>query len=471
MTSYSDGIKNVQFTITSPEVIEKKKCVDIVKGSSYKHEQPLPNGVYDAHLGTTSNDWNCETCGNKKGECLGHPGMIAMRYPVKNPLFISFLVAWLKAVCFNCGNLVIPSSSRSIKEVAKKIGGKTKDGPIKCETCSNIHYHIVVDKGNTLLINKQITYPEVKARAVFEPMYNMDILDVFRRVPMELTRQFNMDPRSLLFSLLPVSSNIIRPDTKISSQERFSTSDSTTSLKKIVEINNILPENSDVLRAILNTTDLNSTEYNNMIKNITMLESEHVNGMIIGGNADKTSKTTSSTTTIQSYKDELSGKSKLIRKNMMGKRSDNTGRAVIVGDPTLALTEWGIPKENAFTHFVREVVQPFNKERLTKLLYNMEYPQILNIERNSNKYIRTVETGTFKMIDSLQFGDIVERQLMDGDMFYANRQPTLHKPSMSGMRARVIPGKVFRLNPSSCAPFNADFDGKASLSTGDVKSL
>tara|TARA_R110002033_G_scaffold23412_4_gene55294 strand:- start:981 stop:1823 length:843 start_codon:yes stop_codon:yes gene_type:complete len=280
-----------------------------------------------------------------------------------------------------------------------------------------------------------------------------------------------MDPRSLLFSLLPVSSNIIRPDTKISSQERFSTSDSTTSLKKIVEINNILPENSDVLRAILNTTDLNSTEYNNMIKNITMLESEHVNGMIIGGNADKTSKTTSSTTTIQSYKDELSGKSKLIRKNMMGKRSDNTGRAVIVGDPTLALTEWGIPKENAFTHFVREVVQPFNKERLTKLLYNMEYPQILNIERNSNKYIRTVETGTFKMIDSLQFGDIVERQLMDGDMFYANRQPTLHKPSMSGMRARVIPGKVFRLNPSSCAPFNADFDGKASLSTGDVKSL
>ena len=75
------------------------------------------------------------------------------------------------------------------------------------------------------------------------------------------------------------------------------------------------------------------------------------------------------------------------------------------------------------------------------------------------------------MIDSLQFGDIVERQLMDGDMFYANRQPTLHKPSMSGMRARVIPGKVFRLNPSSCAPFNADFDGKASLSTGDVKSL
>ena len=466
MTSYSDGIKKVQFTIISPEVVEKKKCVDIVKGSSYKHEQPLPNGVYDAHLGTTSNDWNCETCGNKKGECLGHPGMIAMRYPVKNPLFISFLVAWLKSVCFNCGYLVIPSSSRSIRDVAKKVGAKNKDGPIKCEKCSNVHYHIVIDKGNSLLINKQITYPETKSHAIFEPMFNFDIIEVLRRVPNELVRQFNMDPRCLLFTLLPVSSNIIRPDTKISSQERYSTSDSTTSLKKIVEINNILSENIDVTRGILNTNDIKSTEYINLIKNITTLESEHVNGMIIGGNADKTAKTTSSTSTIQSYKDELSGKSKLIRKNMMGKRSDNTGRAVIVGDPTLKLTQWAIPKENAMTHFIREVVQPFNKARLTKLLYNTEYPQILNIERNGNKYIRTIETGTFKMIDSLQLGDIIERQLMDGDMIYANRQPTLHKPSMSGMKARVIPGKVYRLNPSSCNPYNADFDGEVCCQQG-----
>ena len=46
----------------------------------------------------------------------------------------------------------------------------------------------------------------------------------------------------------------------------------------------------------------------------------------------------------------------------------------------------------------------------------------------------------------------------DGDYVLFNRQPTLHRGSMMGMKARILPGKTFRINLSVCASFNADFN-------------
>ena len=40
-----------------------------------------------------------------------------------------------------------------------------------------------------------------------------------------------------------------------------------------------------------------------------------------------------------------------------------------------------------------------------------------------------------------------------------NRQPSLHQMSIMAHYVRVLPGKTFRLHPSVCPPYNADFDG------------
>ena len=59
----------------------------------------------------------------------------------------------------------------------------------------------------------------------------------------------------------------------------------------------------------------------------------------------------------------------------------------------------------------------------------------------------------------LQYGDIVERHLQNGDIVLLNRQPTLHKQSMMGHRIKVIPDDfllTFRLSVSSCSPYGAD---------------
>ena len=58
----------------------------------------------------------------------------------------------------------------------------------------------------------------------------------------------------------------------------------------------------------------------------------------------------------------------------------------------------------------------------------------------------------------MEYGDIVSRNLIDGDYVLFNRQPSLHKMSMMAHRVKVMPGNTFRLNVS-VTPYNADFDG------------
>ena len=62
-------------------------------------------------------------------------------------------------------------------------------------------------------------------------------------------------------------------------------------------------------------------------------------------------------------------------------------------------------------------------------------------------------------LEELQPGFIVERHLMDNDIAIFNRQPSLHRMSIMAHRVRVLQGKSFRLNPATCFPYNADFDG------------
>lgn len=41
-----------------------------------------------------------------------------------------------------------------------------------------------------------------------------------------------------------------------------------------------------------------------------------------------------------------------------------------------------------------------------------------------------------------------------------NRQPSLHKPSIMGHKARILKGqKALRMNYAPCKAYNADFDG------------
>jgi DNA-directed RNA polymerase beta' subunit len=61
----------------------------------------------------------------------------------------------------------------------------------------------------------------------------------------------------------------------------------------------------------------------------------------------------SKSSSLRGFKQRISGKSGLMRRNIMGGRVNFTGRSVITCDPSLEVTEIGVPE-----HFARVLTTP-----------------------------------------------------------------------------------------------------------------
>jgi DNA-directed RNA polymerase II subunit RPB1 len=161
--------------------------------------------------------------------------------------------------------------------------------------------------------------------------------------------------------------------------------------------------------------------------------------------------------TIQS---RLKGKEGRIRGNLMGKRVDFSARTVITADPNLGIDQVGVPRSVAINLTVPDRVTPFNIQQLHELVQigPLEHPGAKHIIRSDGTRIdlRFVENRSNLV---LEYGWIVERHLRDDDVVLFNRQPSLHKMSIMGHRAKVLDWSTFRLNLSCTSPYNADFDG------------
>ncbi len=156
----------------------------------------------------------------------------------------------------------------------------------------------------------------------------------------------------------------------------------------------------------------------------------------------------------------LKGKEGRIRGNLMGKRVDFSARTVITADPNLGIHQVGVPRSIAMNLTVPERVTPFNLSELSALVTNgpTVHPGAKHIIRSDGTRVdlRFVKNKSELMLSN---GWIVERHLRDGDVVLFNRQPSLHKMSIMGHRAKVLDWSTFRLNLSCTSPYNADFDG------------
>lgn len=215
-------------------------------------------------------------------------------------------------------------------------------------------------------------------------------------------------------------------------------------------------------------------------------------------------KHTTSGRPIRGIKERLTGKEGQIRTNLMGKRVDQSGRTVIGGDPTLKLGELAVPIEMAKNLTIPVQITSFNIDMMTELVNSGRANFVLKnggttrinlksalfyrgtrlmhgdvIVRGNKEIVVNNGNDTLKpgdllkrngeFVENLKYpgkkryhltvGDIVERQLQDGDIVLLNRQPTLHKASMMAMEIVIRPHKTLRMNLAICKPFNADFDG------------
>ncbi len=175
--------------------------------------------------------------------------------------------------------------------------------------------------------------------------------------------------------------------------------------------------------------------------------------------------TTKSRKPIKSIRERLKGKEGRLRGHLMGKRVDFSARTVIGGDPMLDIDQVGVPRSIAFNLTFPERVTSITFKKLLKAVRNgpTEWPGAKFIKKPDGSTIDLrythVPENDQEAAGFLQIGDKVERHMVDNDFVVFNRQPSLHKMSMMGHRAKILPYSTFRLNLSATSPYNADFDG------------
>jgi len=156
-------------------------------------------------------------------------------------------------------------------------------------------------------------------------------------------------------------------------------------------------------------------------------------------------------------------KSGLIRSQMLGKRSDFTGRAVITPGPTLKVNEVGLPFKLAIPLFEPFIIyRIFNTNMLDKEKLGKEVKAFTGLELSIDS-MKTI----FKAIKA---GDDIPKNLFDmifqatevamtGRVVVLKRDPVLHAENVRGMIPKLIIGNTIQLCTLQVTGFNSDFDG------------
>lgn len=132
----------------------------------------------------------------------------------------------------------------------------------------------------------------------------------------------------------------------------------------------------------------------------------------------------------------LDGKYGIFRYDLLGKRLDYSGRAIIVPAPDLLLNECYIPVD---------LVLPLFRVELTRRTKNDEV--WTKVDRGDEQAIATVVAHLQRLLNERDIRVVL------------NRQPTLHRYNLLAFTPRIWREKAIGFPPLYCGPYNADFDG------------
>lgn len=440
---YSGRITGVKFNLSGTETVKKDSYTTITSWDLFRNNMPYPGGVYDAHTGTTDHSYRCQTCYNNKRACIGHEGELNLNYPVWNPMGATDCRKWLKLICFNCGHAIIDEAAFMRFPRGKRLDEASKlarTGNKKCVHCKEVHPMIKKDASEPLALVAE--FYEEKRQTAKWTIYPHKIAEILSRVSDEtvvkLGKNVSSHPRNFILGAIKVPSVSIRPDVKKMGGGRSTNDDLTTMLQIIIKKNDAMPA------VIPNDIDLK------MEKAIFELNNSYFDFVKAGGE-----------NAMNSLAMRLKGKSGRFRKNQMGKRARNMCRSTITGDPTIKIDEVGVPLTFARTIQYEETVQEYNKKRLLNYVQNgrKKYPGATKIIKKNSGTEYDVDSA--REID-LENGDIVLRDMIDGDPVNFNRQPSLMVSNISTHKAKVTLDpkiKTLLMNVLACPLYNADFDG------------
>ncbi len=455
------SINAIRFSVWSPNEIRKYSAAEITAPETYDEDgMAVQGGLMDGRLGTLEPGQKCLTCGNMSARCPGHFGHIELAEPVLHIAFIENIHKLLLSTCRACSRIKVPQEDLEQFDIVrrkkaaytivsqKKIPDEIVDKARKAEDCPHC--------GTTqypLIFTKPTTFAE-KSELGEHRLLPITIRERFTKISDGDLVLLGYDPTTarpewFVLQVLPVPPVTVRPSIILETGIR-SEDDLTHKIVDIIRVNQRLKESKEsgtpplIVQDLVDLLQYHTTTYfDNEVSGIP--QAHHRSGR-----------------PLKTLTQRLKGKEGRFRGSLSGKRVDFSSRTVISPDPNLDLSEVGVPVQVAKKLTIPEIVTKWNIERMRKLVLNGpdQYPGVNYIVRTDKVKIRLdfVEDRT-AIAEALSEGYLIERHLLNGDIVMFNRQPSLHQMSIMAHYVRVLPGKTFRLHPSVCPPYNADFDG------------
>jgi len=454
-------IDGIRFSVWSPTEIRKYSVAEITAPETYDEDgMAVQGGLMDGRLGTLEPGQKCLTCGNTAARCPGHFGHLELAEPILHIAFIDNIYKLLQSTCRSCARLKVPQEDLdafkkiktkksaytviSQKRIPEQIIEKAKKAK-ECPHCGKTQYELIFTKPTIFVEKTEIGEHRllpITIRERFTQILDED-LELLSYDPITAR------PEWFILQAFPVPPVTVRPSIILETGIR-SEDDLTHKMVDIIRVNQRLKESKDAGTPPLIVQDLvdllqyhTTTYFDNEVSGIP--QAHHRSGR-----------------PLKTLTQRLKGKEGRFRGSLSGKRVDFSSRTVISPDPNLDLSEVGVPKSIAMKLTIPEVVTDWNIDRMRKLVVNgpENFPGVNYIVRPDGVKIRLdfVEDRSI-IAETLENGYLIERHLSDGDIVMFNRQPSLHQMSIMAHYVHVLPGKTFRLHPSVCPPYNADFDG------------
>ncbi|WP_259289096.1 DNA-directed RNA polymerase subunit beta' [Candidatus Nasuia deltocephalinicola] len=228
---------------------------------------------------------------------------------------------------------------------------------------------------------------------------------------------FNVDVSKILIEVLLVIPPDLRPIIKLPNSTVVS-SDLNELYKRVID-------RSNRLKDIKKYSWIPNIIYLNEKKNIQ----NAIDELFIGGGYSRRLE-------LKSLSKNLKGKTGFFRQNLLGKRVDYSGRAVIVSGANLNFGECAIPETMGV-----ELFRPFIYK---KLLLNEDF---------------NLKTAKDEVDKCSELSLSILKNIIKNFYILLNRAPTLHRLGMQSFKILLTKDNAIKVHPLVCAAFNADFDG------------
>ncbi len=312
------------------------------------------------------------------------------------------------------GQIIDYTDYKKLKEkfnIEVEKGGKALDWYVE----------FLVEQGK--IQSKELVKEEIR-RATRKDTTEAKLKKLVRRLKIvESFLNSNNKPEWMILEVLPVLPPELRPLVPLEGG-RFATSDLNDLYRRVINRNNRLKR----------LLELDAPEI--IVRNEKRMLQEAVDTLIDNGRRGRPVKS-SKGHPLKSLSDVLRGKQGRFRQNLLGKRVDYSGRAVIVVGPELKMHQCGLPKIMAL-----ELFKPFVYRRLEEKGY-------ANTIKLAKKMVERQEPEVWECLEEV----IKEHPVL------LNRAPTLHRVSIQAFEPVLVEGKAIQLHPLVCTAFNADFDG------------